>query len=131
MPYIQVSGRKSPRGKVGEQKKYKSRKKLRKKLRRIAKIAETIAEGITKNLGKSRKKTRENCGKKREKSRKIAGNRENRLSVYLSHHRRDIAQTFMADRPNDALQTHKVSGQKWPRGRVGGQKGLEHPERLG
>ena len=63
-----------------------------------------IAEIIAKNQGKLRK------------------NRENRLSVYLSHHRRDIAQTFMADSPNDALQTYKVSGRKSPRGRVGGQK---------
>ena len=28
----------------------------------------------------------------------------------------------MADRPNDALQTYKVSDQKSPRGRVGEQK---------
>ena len=44
------------------------------------------------------------------------------MSTYLRHHRRDIAQTFMVDIPNDALQSHKVSGQNSPRGRVGGQK---------
>ena len=32
--------------------------------------------------------------------------------------------------PNDALQTHKVSGQNSPRGRVGGQKSLKNPEIL-
>ena len=40
------------------------------------------------------------------------------LSAYLRHHRRDIAQTFMVHSPNDALQTHKVSGRNSPRGRV-------------
>ena len=65
----------------------------------------------------------------REKNReKIRKNRENRLSAYLSHHRRDIAQTFMVNSPNDALQSHKVSGQNSPRGRVGGQKSLKNPE---
>ena len=34
----------------------------------------------------------------------------------------------MVDSPNDALQSHKVSGQNSPRGRVGGQKSLENPE---
>ena len=51
------------------------------------------------------------------------------LSAYLCQHRRDIAQTFMVDSPNDALQTHKVSGQNSPRGRVGGQKSLKNPEK--
>ena len=36
----------------------------------------------------------------------------------------------MVDSPNDALQSHKVSGQKSPRGRVGGQKSLKNPENL-
>ena len=34
----------------------------------------------------------------------------------------------MVHSPNDALQSHKVSGQKSPRGRVGGQKSLKNPE---
>ena len=34
----------------------------------------------------------------------------------------------MVDTPNDALQSHKVSGQNSPRGRVGGQKSLKNPE---
>ena len=34
----------------------------------------------------------------------------------------------MVDSPNDALQTHKVSGRNSPRGRVGGQKSLENPK---
>ena len=34
----------------------------------------------------------------------------------------------MVDTPNDALQSHKVSGQNSPRGRVGGQKSRENPE---
>ena len=34
----------------------------------------------------------------------------------------------MVDSPNDALQSHKVSGQNSPRGRVGGQKSLKNPE---
>ena len=34
----------------------------------------------------------------------------------------------MVDSPNDALQTHKVSGQNSPRGGVGGQKSLKNPE---
>ena len=36
----------------------------------------------------------------------------------------------MVDTPNDALQSHKVSGQNSPRGRVGGQKSLKTPENL-
>ena len=32
------------------------------------------------------------------------------MSTYLRQHRRDIAQTFMADSPSDDIQTHKVSG---------------------
>ena len=35
---------------------------------------------------------------------------------------------FLVDSPSNALQTHKVSGPKSPRGRVGGQKGLKNPE---
>ena len=34
----------------------------------------------------------------------------------------------MVDSPNDVLQSHKVSGQNSPRGRVGGQKSLKNPE---
>ena len=34
----------------------------------------------------------------------------------------------MVDSPNDAQQTHEVSGRNSPRGRVGGQKSLENPE---
>ena len=34
----------------------------------------------------------------------------------------------MVDSPNDALQSHKVSGQNSPKGRVGGQKILKNPE---
>ena len=34
----------------------------------------------------------------------------------------------MVHSPNDALQSHKVSGQNSPRGRVGGQKSLKNPE---
>ena len=33
----------------------------------------------------------------------------------------------MVHSPNDALQSHKVSGQNSPRGRVGGQKSRENP----
>ena len=33
----------------------------------------------------------------------------------------------MVHSPNDALQSHKVSGQKSPRDRVGGQKSLKNP----
>ena len=33
----------------------------------------------------------------------------------------------MVDTPNDALQSHKVSGRNLPRGRVSGQKSLENP----
>ena len=36
----------------------------------------------------------------------------------------------MVDTPTDALQSHKVSGQNSPRGRVGGQKSLKNPEKL-
>jgi hypothetical protein len=36
----------------------------------------------------------------------------------------------MVHSPNDALQSHKVSGQNSPRGRVGGQKSLKNPENL-
>ena len=32
------------------------------------------------------------------------------MSTYLRQHRRDIAQTFMADGPGDNVQTHQVSG---------------------
>ena len=62
------------------------------------------------------RKTQENHGEKNAERNaknqgKWGGNRKkNHLSVYLSHHRRDIAQTFMADSPNDALQIYKVSG---------------------
>ena len=49
------------------------------------------------------------------------------MSTYRRQHRRDIAQTFMVDTPNNALQSHKVSGQNSPRGRVGGQKSRENP----
>ena len=34
----------------------------------------------------------------------------------------------MVHNPNDALQSHKVSGQNSLRGRVGGQKSLKNPE---
>ena len=34
----------------------------------------------------------------------------------------------MVHSPNDALQSHKVSGQNSPRGWVGGQKSLKNPE---
>ena len=34
----------------------------------------------------------------------------------------------MVHSPNDALQSHQVSGRNSPRGRVGGQKGLKNPE---
>ena len=51
-------------------------------------------------------------------------------AAYLCHHKRDIAQTFMVDSHSDALQTHKVSGPNSPRGRVGGQKSLENPEKV-
>ena len=37
-------------------------------------------------------------------------------------------QQAAVDTPNDAPQSHKVSGQNSPRGRVGGQKSLENPE---
>ena len=36
----------------------------------------------------------------------------------------------MVDSPNDALQSHEVSGQNSPRGRVGGQKSPKNPENL-
>ena len=36
----------------------------------------------------------------------------------------------MVHSPNDALQSHKVSGQNSPRSRVGGQKSLKIPEIL-
>ena len=36
----------------------------------------------------------------------------------------------MVDTPNDALQSHKVSGQNSPRGRVRGQKILKNSELL-
>ena len=36
----------------------------------------------------------------------------------------------MVHSPNDALQSHKVSGQSSPRGRIGGQNSLENPENL-
>ena len=50
------------------------------------------------------------------------------LSAYLCHHRQAIAQTFMVDSPNDALQTYRVSGRNSPRGRDSGQKSLKNPE---
>ena len=34
----------------------------------------------------------------------------------------------MVDSPSETLQTHKVSGQNSPKGRVGGQKSLKNPE---
>ena len=34
----------------------------------------------------------------------------------------------MVHSPNDALQSHKLSGQNSPRGRVSVQKGLKNPE---
>ena len=36
----------------------------------------------------------------------------------------------MVDTPNDALQSHKVSGQNSPGSRVGGQKSRENPKNL-
>ena len=36
----------------------------------------------------------------------------------------------MVDTPNDALQSHKASGQNTPRGRVSGQKSLKNSEIL-
>ena len=50
------------------------------------------------------------------------------LSAYLHQHRRDVAQTFMVDSPDDALQLHKVSARNSPRGGVGGQKSLKNPK---
>ena len=52
------------------------------------------------------------------------------LSAYLHQPRRDIAQTFLVDSPNNALESHKVSGQNSPRGGAGGQKSLKNPENL-
>ena len=52
------------------------------------------------------------------------------MSTYLRQHERDIAQSVMADSPSDSIQTHKVSGQNSPRGRVGGQKSLENPKKV-
>ena len=37
----------------------------------------------------------------------------------------------MVHSPNDALQSHKISGQNSPRGRVGGPKSLKNPENPG
>ena len=51
-------------------------------------------------------------------------------SAYLHQYRRDITQTFMVDSPNDALQTHEVSGWNSPRGRGSGQKRLENPGKV-
>ena len=51
-------------------------------------------------------------------------------SAYLHQHRWDITQTFMVDSPNDNIQTHKVLSRNSPRGRVGGQKSLENPEKV-
>ena len=48
--------------------------------------------------------------------------------IIRHQHRLDIAQTLMVHSPNDVLQSHKVSGQNSPRGRVGGQKSLKNPE---
>ena len=42
------------------------------------------------------------------------------ISAYLCQHRQDVAETFMVDNPSDPIQTHKVSGEKSLRGRVGG-----------
>ena len=50
------------------------------------------------------------------------------LNAYLCQHRRDIAQTFMADSPSETLQTHKFLGRNSPRGRIGGQKSLKNPQ---
>ena len=36
----------------------------------------------------------------------------------------------MVDSPSEILQTCKILGPNSPRGRVGGQKGLENPENL-
>ena len=36
----------------------------------------------------------------------------------------------MADSPSDNIQTHKVLGRNSPKDRVGGQKGLENPEKV-
>ena len=36
----------------------------------------------------------------------------------------------MVHSPDDGLQTHNVSGGNSPRGRVGGQKSLENPEKV-
>ena len=52
------------------------------------------------------------------------------MSTYLRQHRRDIIQTFMADSPGDNIQIHKVSGRNSPRGRVGGRKSLENPQKV-
>ena len=49
------------------------------------------------------------------------------MSTYLRQHRRDIAQTFMVDSPSESLQTHKVSGQNSPRGRVSEQQAAARP----
>ena len=78
----------------------------------------TNSEKIAKKSRKGVQKIAKKIAKNQEKSQKLRKS----LSVYLNHHRWYIAQTFMADRPNDALQTYKVSGQKSPRGRVGEQK---------
>ena len=52
------------------------------------------------------------------------------MSTYLRQHRQDIAQTLIVDNPSETLQTHKFPGQNSPRGRVGGQKSLENPEKV-
>ena len=49
------------------------------------------------------------------------------ISTCLRQHRRDIAQTFMVDSPGESLQTHKVSGQNSPRGRVSEQQAAARP----
>ena len=117
---MQIAEKKAKRS----QKKQKSRKESRK----IEENREKLAK-IAENRGKNRKESQENHEKIAERTAKNQGkSRKNRPSVYLRHHRRDIDQTFMVHSPNDALQTHKVSGQNSPRGRVGGQKSLKNPE---
>ena len=51
-------------------------------------------------------------------------------SAYLRQHRREITQTVLVDRPSDNIQTHKALVPNSPRGRVGGQKSLEKPEKV-
>ena len=74
-----VSGRNSPRGRVGGQKSLKN-----------SEILEKLSPGEGRGYW--------------------GGRPLGDISTYLLQHRRDITQTFMVDSPNDALQTHKVSG---------------------